>query len=607
MRTHITLLWTLLFILFSCKKVKETPISTNESIPFKIKNHTYAQLDSAKITHMKLNLGVDFNQNILKGYVTFAIEAQSKRIFLDTYNLKIDTILADGKPTSFSFSKKDANLGQGLAISITPETKEITIFYKTSPSAEALQWLKSEQTSDKKHPFLYTQGQSIYTRSWIPIQDTPEIRLTYDAEIKVPKGMMAVMSAENPKKKKNSGVYSFKMQQPIPPYLIALAVGDLDYKAFDSNSGIYAEPTTLPIAYSEFLETPKMIQVAEKLYGKYAWEQYDLIVMPPSFPFGGMENPRLTFVTPTVIVGDQSLTSIIAHELAHSWSGNLVTNATWNDFWLNEGFTVYLERRIMEDLYGKATKEMLEYKGKLDYDRSVNYLIKNNRKHDIQLKLNLKGRHPDEGVTDIPYEKGYFFLKMLEQTYGREKFDQFIKSYFSKYQFKTIDTDTFITYLKENLIETDSVLLNEWIFTNKTPPNFPEVKKDVFADIPNVKELDSSQTINWNSQQWIYFINSLKEENIDTLLLVDELFHLSESKNAEIFTAWAEITIPKKYDKVIPYVEHFLQRIGRTKFLEVLYPLLMENGYEKEAKETYEKARPMYHAASIGVIDKIVK
>lgn len=597
----------ILLLTFSCKKETVKENNVQEKINFKVKNHTHAQLDSAKIVHMNLNLTADFNQHLLKGKVTFTIESKSKHIFLDTYDLKIDSVQADGKNTSFNLSEKDSNLGQGLAIDITPKTKTITIFYKTSTVAKALQWLKAEQTADKKFPFLYTQGQSISTRSWIPIQDTPQIRLTYEAQINVPKGMMVVMSAKNLKEVNPSGEYHFKIQQPIPPYLIALSAGGLNYKSFNSKSGIYAEPSILQATYTEFLETPKMIQTAEKLYGTYAWEQYDLIVMPPSFPFGGMENPRLTFVTPTIIVGDCSLTSLVAHELAHSWSGNLVTNATWDDFWLNEGFTVYFERRIMEDLYGNSFKEMLEYKGKLDYDRSVDFLAKNNRKNDIRLKLDLEGRHPDEGVTDIPYEKGYFFLKMLEQKYGREKFDQFVNAYFSKYRFKTIDTENFITYLKENLIGEDNVLLNDWIFTDKTPANFPKIKENVFADIPHIKEIDPNQTIHWNTQQWLYFINSLKKEDTETLLLADEIFHLSESKNAEIFSAWAEITIPRKYDKIIPYVEDFLQRVGRTKFLEIIYPLLMENGYEKEARETYGKARSMYHASSVNVVDKIVK
>ncbi len=602
----------LLFLPFSCKKEGKAEESIRlekekKQVDFVVQNHSYAQIDSAKITDMKLNLAVDFEQNKLKGNVAFTVESKTDRLFLDTYDLTIDSVLIDGKKGTFERSQKDAVVGQGLAIFISPKTQNVTIFYETSPKAEALQWLKAEQTADKKYSFLYTQGQSIYTRSWIPIQDTPEIRLTYEAHVQVPQGMMAVMSAENPKEKEESGAYHFVMRQPIPPYLIALAAGELEYKAFDSMSGIYAEPSTLPSAYEEFKDTPHMIQAAEKLYGEYAWGQYDLIVMPPSFPFGGMENPRLTFVTPTVIVGDRSLTSLVAHELAHSWSGNLVTNATWDDFWLNEGFTVYFERRIMEALYGESVKEMLEYKGKLDYDRSVDFLTKNDRKQDIRLKLNLEGRHPDEGVTDIPYEKGYFFLKMLEEKYGREQFDTFIKAYFSKFRFKTIDTETFIPYLKENLIGKDEVLLNDWVFTDQTPTNFPNVKMDVFADIPTIKELDPNQTTDWNTQQWIYFINSLAQEDEKTLLLVDELFHLSESKNAEIFSAWTEIVIPKKYDKVIPYVQNFLQRVGRTKFLEVMYPLLMENGYEREARDTYSKARPMYHAASVGVIDKIVK
>ena len=337
--------------------------------------HSYAQPNNVVITHLDLDIDVDFNTQVISGTASYNITNNgASEIILDTKYLDISSVKAGGEETTFTLGKMDKDLGQPLTIAIKENTKQIAITYKTTAKTEALQWLNAQQTADKTNPFLFTQGQAILTRTWIPIQDSPQIRITYNATVKVPENLMAVMSAENPKEKSADGIYHFKMAQPIPAYLIALAIGDIEYKAISERTGVYAEKSMIDKVKTEFSDMEKMVLAAENLYGAYDWDQFDIIVLPPSFPFGGMENPRLTFATPTVIAGDKSLTSLVAHELAHSWSGNLVTNATWNDFWLNEGFTVYFEIRIMEALYGKERANMLALIGRQDLEDELDAL-----------------------------------------------------------------------------------------------------------------------------------------------------------------------------------------------------------------------------------------
>ena len=404
--------------------------------------HSFGNPAQARVTHVALDLEVLFEQRTLRGTVVLSIEHADpapKEIVLDTRALQIDEteVSRDGKKfieARFETGKSDPILGTPLRVQIEPETKFVRIRYSTSPSAAtALQWLAPEQTAGKQHPFLYTQGEAIHTRSWIPLQDSPGVRVTYEAKVKVPAGMKAVMSATNCP---DTPDCKFVMDQPIAPYLIALAVGDLHFKATGPRTGVWAETPVLEKAADEFSDTEKMIGAAEKLYGSYRWGRYDLLVLPQSFPFGGMENPRLTFATPTVLAGDKSLVSLVAHELAHSWSGNLVTNATWSDFWLNEGYTVYIERRILEELYGKRRAEM---EASLGYSEMQSEL-KTFPPIDQILCINLEGRDPDDGMTTIPYEKGALFLLAAERQFGREKFDAYLKSYFDHFAFQSITT-----------------------------------------------------------------------------------------------------------------------------------------------------------------------
>ncbi|MBL7983803.1 MAG: aminopeptidase, partial [Flavobacteriales bacterium] len=414
--------------------------------------HSYADPTQAVITHLDLDIRVDMATRTISGKAMYDLERKKgKTVVFDTDGLTIDSVtLTDGTPVPFNLGDSTF-LGRALTVELPDSADRISIAYRCGQGARALQWLSPEQTADKRNPFLFTQGQAILTRTWIPVQDSPGIRFTYAAKVTVPSHLMALMSAENPQERSPDGVYRFRMDKPIPAYLVALAVGDLEFKPIDARTGIYAEPSVIEKAAWEFADMGKMVTAAESLYGPYRWGRYDVIVLPPSFPFGGMENPMLTFATPTIIAGDRSLTALIAHELAHSWSGNLVTNATWDDFWLNEGFTVYFEHRISEMLYGKDYNDMTSLLGHQDMLATIQELEGGRHPEDTRLKLDLVGRDPDDGMTDVAYEKGCGLLRVLENKVGREKFDAFLRGYFDRFAFQSMTTEAFIAYLDQEL------------------------------------------------------------------------------------------------------------------------------------------------------------
>ena len=579
--------------------------------------HTLSNYQDLSILSTHLELSVNFQEKKLKGSVTHRFDDHRKvdLLKLDTKYLKIDSILdGDGNNLEYSFGKFDELLGSALSIILNTQSNEVEIFYETTDKSEALDWLLPNQTAGKTFPFMYTQGQSIFTRSWIPIQDTPGIRITYSAKINTPKNMMAVMSAANPQEMDTNNVYSFQMNQPIPPYLIALAVGNLEFKAIDFRTGVYAEQSMVKECANELIDMGKMVDLAEQLYGEYDWDRYDVIVLPPSFPFGGMENPRLTFATPTIIAGDRSLVSLIAHELAHSWSGNLVTNATWNDFWLNEGFTVYFERRIMEALYGRDYSEMLALLGFQDLQNQVS----NSQPAMQLLRLNMKGKHPDDAMTDIAYEKGYFFLRMLEENIGRDKMDEFLKKYFNDHKFQTIVTEEFLSYLKENLLDDNFNGLNveQWVFESGIPKNCPIINSLRFKNVERsvATFLDGGAqelkliSDKWSTHEWLHFLKHLPESlNPDQMTDLDKVFNLSNSGNSEILAVWFLQSIKNDYRPAFENLEKFLVNIGRRKFLQPLYLELSKNLEHKIwAKKVYQKARNNYHYVSFNTIDNIL-
>ncbi|MGV0920783.1 M1 family metallopeptidase [Empedobacter falsenii] len=580
-------------------------------------NQTFADLDKARIKHLSLDIETDFDTHQIKGSAAYTFENnQAKQLILDTEKLTIDSVLlANGKKTTYKLGEKDSIKGQALIIDVTPNDTIVKVFYKTSPDANALQWLNPQQTHDKKHPFLLSQGQAILTRSWIPIQDTPSVRVTYDAKVKTPKDLLPLMSAINPKEKNAEGIYTFKMPQPIAPYLIALAVGDVQYQPIDNRTGVYAEPGLLKAAAWEFADMGKMVTAAEKLYGKYPWEQFDVLVLPPSFPFGGMENPRLTFATPTAIVGDRSMTNLIAHELAHSWSGNLVTNSTWDDFWVNEGFTVYFERRIMEELEGKDYADMISVIGFQDLETSM----KNIPEKYTSLKVNMKGANPDDAFSDVPYDKGYLFLKMLEDKYGREKFDKFLNQYFSSHAFQTMTTEKFVEYLKANLTNGDDSFVQEWIYNTGWPKDLKKPTSKLFdlaeaqlqQDITNGRNKVAPKKVaisTKSTNEWVHFIRQIDttKNTKEDLAYLDSIYDFTNSKNPEIECAWFEKAFLMHYDKVNTNAKEFLVNVGRRKFLEPLYLALKESNQLDLAKNIYKDARPNYHFVARQTIDTML-
>ncbi|MDG2455298.1 MAG: M1 family metallopeptidase [Bacteroidia bacterium] len=584
--------------------------------------HTYANFNDVRVKHISLDLEVDFDKKILKGSATLEINNlnNGNLLVLDARKLDIHGVIDDnGDSVAFALGDESPVFGSPLNITIQPGTKKVKVYYTTSSDADALQWLDPMQTLGKKHPFLFSQSQAILARTWVPCQDGPGIKFTYDATIKTDPSLIALMSAENGTTKRADGVYTFKMEQPISSYLLALTVGDLSFASTGRNSGVYAEPAMLDKAVWELNAMQSMIDSAETLYGPYAWGRYDVVILPPSFPFGGMENPRLTFATPTIIAGDRSLVALIAHELAHSWSGNLVTNETWNDFWLNEGFTVYFEQRIMEKIFGKPYEDMLTKLGMGDLERTLAELQAEGKEEDTHLYLNLDGRDPDDGLTDVAYEKGRFFLQTAEVIVGRERFDAFLKKYFTENKFKTMDTEGFINYLNTHLLSTDEqnrLNANDWIYGPGLPDNAPT---------PNSTELDRVETViakfnsnrikaadinteGYTTHHWLYFLRGLKDVNLEKMKDLDASFQFTKTGNSEIACDWFKHSIEQNYTLAFPAMKEFLINVGRRKFLTPLYTRLAATDQNKQwAKSVYQDARSGYHSVAYNTIDNILK
>lgn len=569
-----------------------------------------------------LNLAVDFTRQQLTGYVEHRLERLDptvQRLVLDSRHLKITAVTAssDGvhwQNTPYLLGITDNLKGQPLTIQLQPATQAVRVYYQTTPQASGLQWLTADQTSEKKQPFLFSQSQPIHARSWLPLQDTPANRVTYQAEIQTLPELLAVMSADNSANIKRDGHYRFDMPQPVPSYLIALAVGDLHFKAMSADTGVYAEKVWLDKASIEFADTQKMMDAANRLFGQYPWKRYDLLVLPSSFPFGGMENPRLSFVTPTIITGDKSLISLVAHELAHSWSGNLVTNASWNDVWLNEGFTNYVENRIMQQVYGQTRADM----ELLLNVQALRERIRHLPPADTRLQPDFNGRDPDDAFHQIPYVKGQLLLNTLAQHFGQDKFDEFLRRYFAKFAFQSIDSSAFIKFFSEELNQQQSfsaASLAQWLHQPGLSDEILLPASDAFRRISESQQqwlrsetsLSLLATNQWSVHEWLHFIEQLPRQLSPAQLSELEMaFSLSQSSNAEIFTAWAKLVIPLNHQQIIQPLRQFLLNVGRQKFIVPLYTELKANPqWRSWAAQVYREARPGYHPLAQQQLDRL--
>lgn len=610
-RRKVATLCAAFMLLAACSKPAPEPAVQAGPAPG-VDYHSYANTEDYRTTHVDLDFTVDFERKALVAEARLQLERlndANNPLVLDTRGLRIDSVRAgrdgDYADVPFSVGAYSEDLGAPLSIEMPADATAVAIRYETSPDAIALQWLEPRQTAGKRHPFLYTQAQSIHARSFIPLQDTPGVRVTYDATVRTPPELRAVMSADNDPAAELDGEFSFSMPQPIPPYLIALAVGDLEFVAMGERTGVYAEEEILAAAAAEFSDTEAMLETTEQTFGPYRWDRYDLLILPPAFPIGGMENPRLSFITPTVIAGDKSLVALIAHELAHSWSGNLVTNASWRDLWLNEGFTTYLTNRIMQAVYGDDRYYM---EMALGYDELKDELP-DLEDRDEALAVDLRGRDPDDVFTSIAYEKGSLFLYELELAVGREAFDRFLVNYFSEHAFQSVSTEAFLDYLERTLAaeHPESVSMErvrQWVFEPGIPQGAPVPRSAAFADIEPVRQAwlagriaaEDIDTSEWTYHHWKRFLDGMPRQlNRDQLEDLDRAFDLTAAPNNEIAFSWLRIAIRNGYEPAFGRLERFLASIGRSKFIGVLYEDLMDAGMDETARRIFAAAEPTYH------------
>lgn len=600
--------------------------------------HSHARPEIARVTHVDLDLTADFAARSLSGTATLDVQGQvgATELILDIRDLDVWAVRdAAGNPLPFHSGEETAFLGRPLTIALPPlgvgETRKVVIQYSTRPDAAALQWLNPAQTAGGEQPYLFSQGQAILTRTWVPTQDSPGIRQSYSARIVVPEALKAVMSAEvltpgGEPAGPGMRAYRFRLTNPVPPYLIAIGVGDIAFASLGERTGVYTEPSMLEAARAEFPAVESMVEEAEALYGPYLWGRYDLLVLPPSFPFGGMENPRLTFATPTIIAGDQSLVALVAHELAHSWSGNLVTNATWDDFWLNEGFTVYFENRIMEAVYGRDRALQEQVLGWEDLQGELADLPP----EDTRLKLDLAGRDPDEGMTNIAYEKGAFFLRTIERTVGRDRFDAWLKGYFERNAYRPMTTAMFLEDIRTHLIRGDAALeealmMDAWVYQPGLPSNAMAPVSRAFEPVDAAARSvfvegaapPQSLWLGWNTQQRQRFLgwrpeghqagqDWLSEAQLKAL---DEGLGLSAAGNSEVLFAWLQIAMTHRYEPAVAPTEAFLTGMGRRKFVLPLFQTLWGEGEwgRTLARRIYAEARPLYHPVTSNSVDAVVR
>ena len=587
--------------------------------------HSFANPDQVSVAHLDLDLQVDFDRQTLGGWADLTLsyaDPATTEILLDTRDLHIDRVeqLDGGAVVGtlvHTVGERDEVMGSRLTVTLDSDVGGIRIHYRTDPVASGLQWLTPEQTSNKRDPFLFTQSQAIHARSWIPLQDTPQVRQSYNATIRTPEHLLAVMSANNDPNTEKDGEYYFEMPQAIPSYLIALAVGDLQFKAIGARTGVYAEPYILDAAAEEFSATETMLETGEQLFGEYRWGRYDLLILPASFPFGGMENPRLSFITPTVIAGDKSLVSLIAHELAHSWSGNLVTNATWRDLWLNEGFTSYFENRIMDAIYGNRRAVMEQVLAVQDLQADLDSLPD----EDQILTIDLQGRDPDDVFSQVPYVKGQLFLMRLEEIFGRAAIDEFLTGYFGNFEFESITTEQFMELLQSELLTGNSGSiadseLRQWIYEPGLPASLELPEIDAFRRIDGQRsswlngELTTANipTAQWTVHEWIYFLRGLPDSlTAEHMRSLDEQFQFTSSGNNEIVHVWLLHAIRNDYVPANNRLEEYMVNIGRRKLIVPLYELLAttEQGRVKAA-EIFERARPGYHPLAVGTVEAVL-
>lgn len=630
MRSLALLLSCVAVLAAGCSKEPETtPVATPKTpVVAQVADHdehSYAEPQKVAIADLALDIAVDFDTKTIGGTATYTLDWKDKaatQLVLDTRDLTIEKVEGEANnawaPLQYALAAKDPVLGSKLTIETPARNVKVKVTYKSSPEASGLQWLTPEMTEGKQLPFMFSQSQQIHARSWVPLQDTPQVRYTYSAHVTSRPDVMVLMSADNDPAAVRDGDYTFKMPQKIPSYLMAIAAGDLVFKPISARSGVWAEPAMVDKATKEFEDTEKMIATTEQLYGPYRWDRYDMLVLPPSFPYGGMENPRLSFITPTVIVGDKTLVSLIAHELAHSWSGNLVTFSSAKHGWLNEGFTSYVENRIVESLYGKEQSSMEYAIARNSLKKDIGTMPEATQALAVKPGTKLDA---DDALSAVSYDKGAWFLQMLEERFGRQEFDAFLRGYFDHFAFQSITTEQFLDYAKKNLFDKHPNLISdaeirEWVYAGGIPAGAPQVQSRGFSNTDTARiawqgsgQLPNPQVTNtWITQQWVHFIEGMGDKlTVEQVKQLDDAYHFTGTANGEIAMRWYPLAIRSGYVDARPEIAKFIERVGRRKLIMPIYEELVKTPDGLAfAQETFARAKPGYHPITTGSVEAVL-
>jgi leukotriene-A4 hydrolase len=574
---RLTLVFTtLLFLVAAKQRVVEHPAGWPLTDP-PHDAFTFSNTSEVTTRHLSLDLTVDFQQQRLSGTATLELEnlTGTRALVLDTERLDVSSVKLDGS-TNATWSFGPATVDRRpLNITIEPTTRFVTITYATSPAASGLNWNTAEQSYGRKQPYLYSLNEPVGARSWIPIQDTPAMRLTYDAVLHVPRGLLGLMSAsENPTVANDTGVYRFESPYRIPPYLVALAVGRLEFHEFDERTGVYAEPELMEDAAFELQYLPEMVNAAERIAGRFPFQRHDVLLMPPTFTAGGMEHPELNFIAPFgLITGNHpnppQPSPLVAHELSHSWAGDATTLATWNDVWLNEGITSYLTLRIIEEMSGAERAELSWFNDR----RSYAAYAKNVTDPAVTL-LHREAPYPFAGFGSTGYTKGELFAKTLEDTIGRQTFDAFLRRYFQLFAFRWVDDQTFLAALHELVLDADPSLepalhLHEWLYEPGLPANvtaatssamFSRVQQRI-AQFSNGTPLAQLSPAAWKPGELELFLAGASSTAVQAHMAeIDTTFGLS-AMNAPPLD-WLRLSIFSHYEPGWAAVERALLRGG---------------------------------------------
>ncbi len=574
--------------------------------------HSHTDLAQPRQNHLAWKAEVDFTARTLRATAKLRFDRGGAPVDLDSRGLVVESVTAvDGRPLRFELGPSEPILGERLRVELPSGVDTCVIRYRTGPDASALQWLEPEQTAGGKAPFLYSQCQAIHARSVIPLQDTPRLRITYEAELTVPAALRALMAAGAVDREVRGdwAVERYRMDEPIPPYLFAFAVGDLESRDLGPRSRVWAEPSVVVRAAHEFAGVDRMLTSAEALFGPYSWGRFDLLVLPPSFPYGGMENPRLTFLTPTLLTGDRSLVNVVAHELSHSWTGNLVSNASAEDFWLNEGFTVFAERRILEVLEGPEMVALHAAVGRQALDEAVANF--RDRPQLTRLRTRLQGVDPDDAFSQVPYEKGFLFLRALEEAVGRPAFDRFLRKYMETFRFQSVTTEELLDLVRNELPGAlEAVNAPKWIDGEGVPPGAPVARSSRLEQVEGLKtELPPPAAKEWSPWEWQVYLNHLPRPSPPELLTaLDRRFQLTEAPNPEVLVAWLTVAIRSGYPPAVRRAETLLGEVGRMKYLKPLYAALIAGPGTRSLAETWaQRYRRRYHVIAAAGVESLLR